>query len=287
MPLETPRYIQVGELVKGISEDVLPSEDVLDGRTFSLSLEDGNEMQLSFSGEGCLSWQVTAGPWTGARGEESCRVTRPRDGIVVVDFVASSLRATAVTIVLDLDAGAATTVTGTLPTREQAAPGAFELATRGEELTRVEAVLTRSFIDRPWVGGAHPHRPTGDLVGKRVKYVYSQTEAYEHIYLSERLYTWHCLQGSEQGLADTDRCHYRRIADDLYLFVWREKIVPTLGVVLVDWAAKRSNGRLFGYQGSDFGELSTTSISARATLLNVTSYRPSAASGKAGIEVAR
>ena len=74
--------------------------------------------------------------------------------------------------------------------------------------------------------------PTDALVGKRVQYVYSQTEAYEHIYLNENLYTWQCLRGSEAGLADTDRCHYRRIADELYLFVWREKVVPTLGVVL-------------------------------------------------------
>ena len=101
----------------------------------------------------------------------------------------------------------------------------------------------------------HPHLPTDELVGKRVQYVYSQTEAYEHIYLNEDLYTWQCLRGSEQGLADTDRCHYRRIADGLYLFVWREKVIPTLGVVLVDWACKRSNGKLFGYEGSDFGAL--------------------------------
>ena len=105
-----------------------------------------------------------------------------------------------------------------------------------------------------------------------MQYVYSQTEAYEHIYLNENLYTWQCLRGSEQGLADTDRCHYRRIADELYLFVWREKVIPTLGVVLVDWAAKRSNGKLFGYEGSDFGALSTTPIASVATLLNVTAY---------------
>jgi hypothetical protein len=122
------------------------------------------------------------------------------------------------------------------------------------------------------VEGAHPHRPTDDLVGKRVQYVYSQTEVYEHIYLNQHLYTWQCLRGAEQGLADTDRCHHRLIADDLYLFVWREKVIPTLGVVLVDLSAMRSNGMLFGYEGDDFGALSTTPISSRATLLNVTTY---------------
>ncbi len=173
---------------------------------------------------------------------------------------------------LDLARAAATTVVGTLPTAEQAARGAFSLATAGEELTSVAVTFTRAAIGRPFDSAAHPHVPTAGLVGKRVEYVYSGTEKYEHIYLNEDLYTWQCLEGSEKGLADTDRCHHRLIADDLYLFVWREKVVPTLGVVLVDWRAKVSNGKLFGYEGGDFGALSTTPISSQATLLNVTTY---------------
>jgi len=266
------RFIQVGELAKGISEDTLPLDERLDGAGLTLYGEDGSVTTLTFAGAGRLAWEVTAGPGAGARGEEECRVTRPREDVVVVDYVSASLRATAVTLVLDLAAAAATTVRGTLPTREQAARGAYELATAGEELTSVAVAFVRAAIDRPFDAAAHPHVPTADLVGKRVEYVYSGTEKYEHIYLSEDLYTWQCLEGSEKGLADTDRCHHRRIADELYLFVWREKVVPTLGVVLVDWAAKVSNGKLFGYEGSDFGALSVTPISSQATLLNVTTY---------------
>ena len=266
------RFIQVGELVKGISEETLPADDGLTGRTLTLAAEDGTVTRLSFGAAGALTWEVTSGPAAGERGEEKCLITRPRTSIVVVDYVASAQRATGVTIVLDLERGAATTVTGTLPTAEQAARSAFELATEGSELTLVATTIVQSFIDGPRADGAHPHVPTDALVGKRVQYVYSQTEAYEHIYLNENLYTWQCLRGSEAGLADTDRCHYRRIAEELYLFVWREKVVPTLGVVLVDWAARRSNGRIFGYEGSDFEALSTTPISSHATLLNVTTY---------------
>jgi hypothetical protein len=272
MPDEALRFIQVGELVKGISEGTLPADDGLAGRVITLASEDGRVMRLSFAAGGALTWEVTEGPGAGERGEETCLITRPRREIIVVDYVASSRRATAVTIVLDLAAGAATTVTGTLPTAEQAARGAFQLATEGEELTLVAVSIVPSFIDSPWTSRDHPHRPTDALVGKRVQYVYSETEAYEHIYLNEHLYTWQCLHGSEQGLADTDRCHYRAVANELYLFVWREKVIPTLGVVLVDWAAKRSNGRLFGYEGSDFEALSVTPISSHATLLNITTH---------------
>jgi hypothetical protein len=266
------RFIQVGELVQGISEGTLSEDDVLSGRMLTLVAEDGAVTRLTVEGSRSLEWEILDGPAAGRRGRESCRVTRPRAEVAVIDYVASTLRASTVTIVLDLAAGAATTVVGTLPTAAQAAQSAFDLATRGEELTLVTASIVPSFIDGRWIPGAHPHVPTSELVGKRVQYVYSRTEAYEHIYLNEHLYTWQCLRGSEQGLADTDHCHHRRIGDELYLFVWREKVIPTLGVVLVDWRRKVSNGRLFGYEGSDFGKLSTTSIAAQATLLNVTTY---------------
>jgi hypothetical protein len=264
-------FVQVGELVKGISEGTLAPDERLAGSALALHAEDGSVTRLAF-GAGRLAWEVTGGPGAGTRGEEQCRVTRPREDIAVVDYVSASLRATSVTVVLDLARAAATSVIGTLPTAEQAARGAYELATAGEELTSVGVAFVRAAIDGPFDAAAHPHVPTRGLVGKRVEYVYSGTERYEHIYLNEDLYTWQCLAGSEKGLADTDRCHHRLIADDLYLFVWREKIVPTLGVVLVDWRAKVSNGKLFGYEGSDFGALSTTPISSRATLLNVTTY---------------
>jgi len=266
------RFIQVGQLVKGISQDTLPADDRLTGSELTLHAEDGSVVRLAFSAPHRLVWDTLVGPAAGDHGEETIVVTRPREEVAVVDYVAATRRATSVTIVLDLARGAATTVTGTLPTPEQAARSAFALATAAEELTLVETALTPAFIDGPFMAGEHPHVTTAELVGKRVEYVYTQTEAYEHIYLNENLYTWQCLRGSEQGLADTDRCHHRKIGDELYLFVWREKVIPTLGVVMVDWRRRQSNGKLFGYEGSDFGELSTTPISSHATLLNVTEY---------------
>jgi hypothetical protein len=266
------RFIQVGELVKGISEDTLPADEAIVGTSAALNAEDGSVTRLTFPERGRLVWEVIDGSQKGLSAEEACVVTRPRDEVVVVDYVASTLRATSVTIILDLARSAATTVVGTLPTAEEAARSAFELATEGSALTLVATEFISATIDRPSVPGEHPHVPTDELVGKRVQYVYSRTEAYEHIYLNENLYTWQCLRGSEQGLADTDRCHHRKIGDELYLFVWREKVIPTLGVVLVDWRLKQSNGKLFGYESSDFGALSTTAISSQATLLNVTKH---------------
>ena len=110
----------------------------------------------------------------GSVGKRSVSITRPRPDVVVVDYVASTLRATSVTIVLDLARSAATAVVGALPTAERAARSAFELATEGAELTLVAAELIPAAIDRPFAPGEHPHTPTDDLVGKRVQYVYSR-----------------------------------------------------------------------------------------------------------------
>ena len=82
---------------------------------------------------------------------------------------------------------------------------------------------------------------------------------------------------NEDGMVEVDKALFSlepmiRLGDQLYLFVWREKIIPTLGVVLVDWAAERSTGKLFGYEGSDFGAVVSTPIASQAHLLNVTTY---------------
>ena len=268
----TLHFIQVGELVKGISEGTLPRADELAGSSLTLHVEDGRVVRLDFAAGGGLIWRVEEGPGEGERGEERCLITRPREGVFVVDYVSSTRAATSLTIVLDLRRQAATLVAGTLPTAAEAAQGTFALATAGVELTLVRCAILRAAIDRPFAAEDHPHGPTSELVGKRVQYMYSATEKYEHIYLNEDLYTWQCLEGSEKGLADTDRCHHRSIGDELYLFVWREKVIPTLGVVIVDWREKRSNGKLFGYESSDFSALSNTPIASVATLLNTTTY---------------
>ena len=130
-------------------------------------------------------------------------------------------------------------------------------------------------MDTAFTSSTPRHLPTTDLVGRRVEYTYSATERYEHIYLNEHFYTWHCLLGSEKGLADTDRCHYLKLAEDLYLFVWREKIIPTLGAVVVDFQAMRTMGKIFGHAhggggGNDSSGLVDFRVGARARVLNVT-----------------
>jgi hypothetical protein len=267
------KFIQVGELAKGITENILPASNDLAGSSSRLYFEDGTEAQVDFIDDHNLTWQMpTNGKETCDPSEAIYRATSPRDGIFLVDFIDNRERAQTVSLVIDRNTQCATAVIGTLPTPKETGLDAFSRVQKDMELTSVSARFLRATIDRPFSPVSHPHGPTDELVGKRIKYVYSQTEAYEHIYLNSNLYTWHCLAGIEKGLADTDCCHYYKIDEQLYLFVWREKIVPTLGLVLVDLDRLKTTGKLFGYEGTDFNTLTNAPIGAYATLLNETRH---------------
>jgi hypothetical protein len=269
-------FVQVGELARNIRQEREPAVAELVGASLALHYEDGSVTRVGFTSEHELTWEALEGADAGSAGTETYAAFSPRDGVCLVDYISSTRPRTSVSMVLDTATGSATVVVGTLPTAAEVEKGAFALARDGEELTAVRARFLRAAIDRPFAAAEHAHAPTDEMVGKRVRYVYGPTEVYEHIYLSEKLYTWQCLAGVEEGLADTDRCHAFRLGDRLYLFVWRERVVPTIGVVVVDWREMRSLGKLCGYETSDFGRIANARIASVATLLNVTGHDPSA-----------
>jgi MoaF C-terminal domain/MoaF N-terminal domain len=241
----------------GFGDYDLPDSDALVGRTLSLQMS-GETLELHFAGPGRLAWRVTDGKRQGAAGREACTVKENGQDLFLVMWASAADRQLAASIVLDLRAGLATIVRSRV----------VEADGRG----RVDEVIEHGALDREPAGELHA--PSSDLVGRRVLYVYGPDNAYEHIYLNEHAYTWHCLAGAERGLADTDACTTIRIAPDVYLFCWREKVVPCDGVVLINFAEHRSTGRIFGY---DTGEQATNAIAmgARSVLLGETRHDPS------------
>jgi hypothetical protein len=264
-------WITVGELEKAFAPDsnsLLPVAN-LSGKAITLHCEDGRMIEYRFADDKTLVWTVTGGEESGDSAEESYYATNPRPDIYFVDFLKHRARGTSVTLVLDLGRGIFTALIGELPTRADVEVPFLDRIAAGIELTSVKATFLHGAIDAPFNPATPRHETTAELIGKRVEYTYSLTEQYEHLYLNRNYYTWHCLRGAEQGLADTDRCHYFKLGDQFYLFVWREKIIPTLGVVLVDLAGLRTTGKAFGYQGNDFGRLSNFSVGTSARVVSV------------------
>lgn len=256
-------WISVGALGDAFAPDnhCLPPDAGLDGRTLQLHGEDSRNATLVFGAGGTLVRDGSAAL--------ECSVTRPRPGIWFVDYRSAAAPRGSTSLVLDLERGSFIEIDGELPTRADADIPMVTRAARGQELTPVRARIVRGTIDRPFAADAALPQPTRELLGKRIEYVYSPHERYEHIYLNEGFYTWRCLAGSERGLTDTDACHYYRIDDDLVLFVWREKIVPTLGVIMIDLRAMKTTGKIMGYESEAFTGVRNFGVGAHARVLSV------------------
>jgi MoaF C-terminal domain/MoaF N-terminal domain len=264
-------WIPVGALGDAFQPDnnTLPPVAELSGRTVSLHFENGWVIDHTFIDGERLSWQVVEGEADVRQGQERYVATRPRQDIYFVDFIKSGERASSVSLVLDFARGVFLAVLGELPKADDAMTPFLARIAQGRELTAVTAVFLRGGIGASVVADDVLPQPTQELLGKRIEYRYSPFELYEHIYLNEHLYTWRCIEGSERGLGDTDACHHYKIADGLYLFAWREKIVPTLGVIVIDLAALKTTGKIVGYEGHDFGALRNFSVGAHARIVSV------------------
>ena len=255
-------WISVGDLADGFAPDshVLPSCFDLAGLALKLAFTDGTIYNLSIGRNG--DEQVINDP---EKGSLPVRITSLRQDIYFIDYLDQQK---SVTLLINRSSGRVLRILGTLPNAEDCTQSPLSRAQAGLPLTGVEAVFQPGHIvGQTEISG---FERTEELVGKRVRYRYSTTELYEHIYLNESFYTWHCISGVEAGLADTDRCHYFKLGHELYLFIWQEKIVPTLGVVMVDFEQNKTDGKIFGYAGFNTARYTNFPVGALARFANTT-----------------
>jgi len=266
------KYITVGELSVGFSGNILKPTGDLAGRPIMLHYEFGKKARITCSDTERLKWETED---QGRKEEAICsyKAIMPRKNIYFVDFIVSYGDSKSLSVILDLERSIATVVTGILPTAEEAKVPLLVRAEKNMPLTSVQAIFEHTAINGPFTATTPRHEKTTDLVGERFQWIYSSKDAYEHIYLNEQTYTWHCIAGNEKGLADTDRCFFYKLAEKLYLFVWIEKIIPTLGVVLEDLEAMRSCGKIFGHEGYDMnGRITNFQVGSYGKRLNRTEY---------------
>lgn len=260
-------WLQVGEFVADFGGNEPAPEATLTGRALQFNFEDGTSERYAFvsRARACVS------DVSGTR-EVSYRATQLRQGILLIDHLESGRPTRSITLVVDLPRKACTRILGDLPSREQTLIPLFTRVVNKQSLSAVSVRFLHGAVDAPFTARTYRHGETDELTGRRVHHEYGASDAYEHIYLEADLYTWHCIRGPEVGLADTDRCFVRKLDEHLYLFAWIEKIIPTLGVVMMDLTSLRTSGKLFGYRGADFGETVNSPVGAISRLVNVTRY---------------
>jgi hypothetical protein len=267
-----PQFIPVGELAEGYNKhdsNALQRSADLAGKNLTLYFDNGSVIEHRFLDEKTLLWSMRNDDNAGDQAEESYMAFNPRPDIYLIDFVKSRERAMTVSMVLDFKQRIFTAVVAEMPTREEAERPFLERIAEGQELTGVSATFLHGSINSPCTSTMPRHEQTSELIGKRIEYTYAPDEKYEHVYTNSNFFTWHCLRGPEKGLTDAERCAYYKIAEKLYLFVWREKIIPTLGLILVDLQALQTSGKIVGYHGNDFGRLINFRVGAKARIISV------------------
>ena len=270
---QAKKWVDLAEWGIGMDEFKLPSSDELAGKELMLRLNANSKMvKYVFLDSKSLSWCNYEDTEKKPSEIETYEAIRIAPDIYFVDYVLKTKPNVSVSIALDLNTGKATIINAKIPDSKKIKYSFLEKLGKDADLSSVRIDIQHATIgpfspDRSIVA----HERTKDLVGKRIKYTYGRDRVYEHIYLNERFYTWHCLIGSEAGLGDTDICDCFKISPDIYLFSWREKIMPTYGLVLINLKDMRSNGKTFGVDIAS-GKYLNFTMGALAEFLNETKY---------------
>jgi hypothetical protein len=246
----------VSVMIDGFGAPSLPASDALAGRTLDIVYDDGTTIRHDFSSPQQLTGTIIAGEGKGQTGTHPYRAVEVRPGIQIVDFLIGEGVATHdVTLVVNLEDG-----------RVTAADSSIQATSRGLRTT------TRFLSGRiAGTGDIEPRRRSDALVGKRIYYRYSATERYEHIYLNSGTFVWHCIDGGERGLADVDETRTFELADDLYIFHWKESVMPVESFLVIDLAQTRSIGRMFCWE-AESSDVVHIPFDSRFTVLNETTY---------------
>jgi len=228
-PTDTSTWLPLDGLAPGFDANKAEPTHDLDGREFTIVDDSGLRIAHRF-GAGVITWS-----FPGEHGVDACEVFRVDDDLYYAQFHHRDKSHEAVSLFLDLRSGRALSVVQTIGDRQP-------------DNTAVAQYFAPSVIEGFEVSG-EAAAPTTALIGRRVMWEYSPEHAYEHVYLSPRWYTWQCLAGPERGLADTDQNHVWQLRPGIYVFTWREKVIPCASVTVADHRNARtirSHGVLFG-----------------------------------------
>lgn len=228
----------------------------LAGRSLSLQAAGRGALGIEFLDAERLRWQSAPASGTAPCAEQPYEALAVRPGVVAVVCRPDQGSCSALAV-LHLQRGQALVAWTEIRADAEAPAGARE-----------HTEYVHATIDD---AAAAPFPVSDGLVGKRILYRYSDTHAFEQIYLNPHAYCWHGIEGPERWIGDVDPCVTFALDDDLYLFSWSETVVPFNGSVVVDLRAMRSMGRFLGWD-SELRSVEQIVVGARATLLNETSH---------------
>jgi hypothetical protein len=255
------KWAPLTEMAEGFNEFRPPLTGKLAGQRVDLRChnvgapDDAFTFRHDFRDGGHLSWSTRDDDRVVGGGAAEYEAFEMDEDLFYVHYLRQGTpQPEAVSFALDLRAGACTGAIGRLGLEP--------------EPSRARQTWFQGLIEESGTSDI-PHLRTTELVDRRVRYRYSSDDVYDHIYLSENLFTWVCMSGAEKGQADTDQCTCWKIREDIYLFSWLEKLLGVEGMVLVNFRQLRSVGIQFALDQYS-GELVNLTMGAYAMPLHVT-----------------
>ncbi|MFT8704176.1 MoaF C-terminal domain-containing protein [Bifidobacterium aquikefiricola] len=260
---DSATWLPLSGLEPGFNENKATSvpTDHVDGTTLTTRNDAGTTIRHVFR-NGLLEWDIQDGQQSGVDAYEAFMVD---DGLLYVQVHHRDIPDEAVAIIFDLRAGTCLSVLNCAGRTPQGS----EPGHTGVSQSFIPSIIVEHEGER----GPLPH-PTNALIGRRVRWEYSESHTYEHVYINSEWYTWHCISGPERGQADTDLCTYYEIRKGIYVFAWREKVIPCASVTVADHrdvSNIRSWGMLFGPDDRKEGYIHFT-FGAKGHLTSINSY---------------
>lgn len=233
-------WLEISAIKEGLTKNSYGTNTDLKGRELELTFNDGAQVAYKFDAESLIRFE-------GREVEEAAYKCIKIDNDLYLAFYRQpAYPANQTMLLVDFGTNQVTEFYGQMPTLEEAKIDLITLAFTEKTVTRVKLKYRSASINGAAV---KPIERTKELLGYHVRWEYSPEDIYEHIYFNENYYAWQCLEGPEKFLADGDECDYFKLRDKLYLFVWREKLIPTMGFIVCDYRGApnlQSNGCLFG-----------------------------------------
>lgn len=225
-----PDWKNYDDFARGIDTNRLPGTQDWRGKTLQIAFEDGGDFTLRFSADR----QRVLWAWGGESGEDAYEEVQTSAARYFFNIPLQSPGNECLTLMLNRDSGRALLVRSTLLPEHAVEKG-----------SRLKQSFHVGLIAGVTPGGIAPHL-TRELIGYRTLNVYSPNHYYEHFYVNTERYAWQNLRGEQFGHGDMDYATYYKFEDEMFLFTFREKIIPVCSVFFFDFISGRCTGTFLG-----------------------------------------
>lgn len=251
----TEEWPSASVMLEGFGAPTLPDSDKLAGKQLRI-IYDTSQVHLRFLDKDRLTWTIIHHDGEEETGTQDYRAVEVRPSIFFIDYLkGENAKQHNISIVVSLIDGKVTTADTGFTNRN------------GEIRTHTNIISGR--LDG--MGDIEPRKRSDLLVGKRIYYRYSETEAYEHVYFNAGTVAWQCVKGGEKGVSDVEQMKLFELDDDIVIYIWTETVMPVDSFLVVDLQHNRSIGRMFFWEQTTLDPVHLP-FDSNFTVLNTTVY---------------